>query len=300
MKNKFRFLKVALPAVLIMAGLMLTSCGKDDDDDDDDGKINPDTIATTNLIAHFDFEAVPSAGATVANSNSTITFVSKVGAANIVPGRRGNAFQGSTSEAYFEYNVSGASALKTLDEFTLACWVKAPATTSGAAKMFNVNGGDGFMGTLTLMQESRPGDSLDIKLFLFDSESPDWKGHDVRYSNQKFLDNLWFHLVGIYRKETSSIELWANGIKVNESIRYAGPDPDGDGPLPQPLLGPIKLGQDMTKIHFGAWAQQIAGNPDDWMKYYGGMVDEFRIYNKALSAAEVLALYQAEVTQINP
>jgi hypothetical protein len=298
MKNKFRILGMFLFGALLLGGLVLSSCKKDDDDDDD-GKIDPNTIAATNLIAHFDFESLPTAGAAVPFSNNTITFGSKVGAASIVAGRRGNAYQGSASEAYFEYNITGATALKSLDEFTMACWIKAPATTDGAAKIFAINGGDGFMGNLTLMQESRPGDSLDMKVYLFDSESPEWKGQDIRIQNQKFLDDLWFHVVAVYRKETSAIELWANGVFVAQSIRYAGPDPDGDGPLPQPLLGPIKLGQDMTKLHFGAWPQQIAGNPEGWMTYFAGLVDEYRVYNKALSEAEILELYQAEVTQIN-
>jgi hypothetical protein len=54
----------------------------------------------------------------------------------------------------------------------------------------------------------------------------------------------------------------------------------------------------MTKIHFGAWPQQIAGTPESWMTYYRGLVDEFRIYKKALTADEVMDLYEAEVTQI--
>jgi hypothetical protein len=297
MKNKFRIFSAVLFAAMLAMSMNMTSCN--DDDDDDDGKIDPSTIAAANLIAHFDFESLPAAGTAVPFSNSTITFGQKVGAATFASGRRGNALQGSTNEAYLEYNITAASALKTLDEFTLACWIKSPATTSGAAKIFAVNGGDGFMGTLTLMQESQPeGDSLDMKLFLYDSESPAWKGQDIRAQREEFLNDLWFHLVSIYRKETSTIELWANGIKVAESTRYEDGDPDGDGPLPQPLLGPITLGQDMTKIHFGAWTQQIDGTGADWMTYYKGKVDEFRIYNKALSAAEILALYEAEVTQI--
>jgi hypothetical protein len=299
MKNKFRILGALLFAAMLMTSLTMTSC-KDDDDDDDDGKIDPSTIAASNLIAYFNFESLPAAGAAVPFSNNTITFGQKVGASTFVVGRRGNALKGSTSEAYLEYNITGNTALKTLTEFTLACWIKSPVTTSGAAKIFAVNGGDGFMGTLTLMQESQPlGDSLDMKVFLFDSESPAWKGQDIRAQREEFVNDLWFHMVGIYRKETSTIELWANGVKVAESIRYSDGDPDGEGPLPQPLLGEITLGQDMTKIHFGAWPQQIAGTPENWMTYFKGMVDEFRIYNKALTEAEVLALYEAEVTQIN-
>jgi hypothetical protein len=107
---------------------------------------------------------------------------------------------------------------------------------------------------------------------------------------------MWFHLVALYNKTTSTMEFYANGTLVFTQIKYAGPEAGGT----QPLLGPIKLGQDMTKIHFGAWTQQIAGTPEGWMTYYQGMVDEFRIYNKALSQAEITALYEAEVTQINP
>jgi hypothetical protein len=36
------------------------------------------------------------------------------------------------------------------------------------------------------------------------------------------------------------------------------------------------------------------------MTYYKGIVDEFRVYNKALSTTEIQELYDAEVTQINP
>jgi hypothetical protein len=292
MKNKFGLFGVLL-GTLVLSGLLMTSCSKDDDDEDD-GKIDPNTIATSSLIAYFPFETE---GEAVQYANNTITFNQKVGAATIAAGRRGNAYQGSTTEAYFEYNIATGTALKTLDEFTMACWIKTPNTTSGAAKIFAVNGGDGFMGTLTLMQESQPeGDSVDMKFFLYDSESPDWKGQDIRRQSSKFLNDMWYHVVAVYNKTTSAMEFYANGTLVQTSIRYAGPDP-GNGSA-QPLLGPIKLGQDMTKIHIGAWPQQVAGTPEGWMSYYRGMVDEFRIYKKALSADEILSLYEAEVTQI--
>jgi hypothetical protein len=185
-----------------------------------------------------------------------------------------------------------------LDEFSIACWIKTPSTTSGAAKIFALNGGDGFMGNLTLIQESQPlGDSVDMKMYLFDSESPEWKGQDIRKQSDKFLNDKWFHIVGVYRKGGSEEEFYANGKRVFSQIRYAGPVPTTG---PQPLLGPIKLGADMTKIYFGVWPQQIAGNPDSWMTYFKGMVDELRIYNKALSNAEIADLYAAETTQINP
>jgi hypothetical protein len=278
---------------VLMVSFVFTSCKKDDDGNGNNGKTDPSTIAASNLVAYFPFDEE---GEDVQFSNNTITFNQKVGAATLVPGRRGNAYKGSTSEAYFEYDVASGTALKTLDEISIACWIKTPHTTSGAAKIFAINGGDVFMGALTLIQESQAtGDSVDMKFYLFDSESPEWKGQDLRNQNGNFVNDMWFHIVALYNKTTSTMEFYANGNKVFSQVKYAGPVPtEGD----QPLLGPIKLGQDMNQILIGAWPQQIAGTPESWMTYFQGMVDELRIYNKALSESEIQALYEAEVSQI--
>jgi hypothetical protein len=293
--KKFMKISGVLFVTILMFGLILTSCKKDPDPNA--GKTDPSTIATANLIAYFSFESEPAVGAAVEKSNSTITYVKKVGGASFVVGRRGNGYKGAATEAYLEYNVAAGTALKTLDEFSMSCWIKTPATTSGAAKIFSLNGGDVFMGNLVLMQESQAlGDSVDMKMFLFDNSSAAWKGQDIRKQSVKFLNDKWYHLVGIYRKSTSTMEFYANGALVLTSIRYSDGVPVSG---PQPVLGAITLGSDMTKLHFGAWAQQIAGAPEGWMTYFKGIVDEYRIYNKALSATEVKALYDAEVTQIN-
>ncbi len=293
MKMNFKLIgKYFVGAMLLMSGVMFTACKDDDDDDGNDGKTDPSTIAAANLVAYFPFEAEGEA----VQKATTITFSKKVGAGAFVTGRRGKAYQGSDTQNYLEYNLAAGNPLSTLDEITLALWIKTPVTTSGAAKIFAVNGGDAFMGNLTLMQESQAlGDSVDLKMYLFDSESPEWKGQDIRKNKPVFLNDKWFHLVAIYNKATSKMQFYANGALAFEQIKYAGPLPAGGT---QPLLGPIKLGSDMSKIHFGAWPQQIAGTPESWMTYFKGMIDEFRIYNKALTDQEIKDLYDAEVSQI--
>jgi hypothetical protein len=283
-----------LIAVSLTAGLMY-SCEDDDDDNGDNGRVDPGTVASSNLIAYFPFDSEPAGGAAVTNSNNQITFVRKVGAASFVEGRRGNAFQGAP-DSYLEYNLASGSAFTTLDEFSISCWLKTPVTTTGASKIFGINGGDPTMGNLALIQESQPmGDSVDLKLYLFDSASPEWKGQDIRADNEAFLNDKWFHLTALYRKATSTMEFWANGRRVFSQIRYAGPVPATGT---QPLLEGITLMNDGNKIFFGAWPQQIAATPESWMTYFRGLVDEFRIYNKALSEDEIMDLYEAEVTQI--
>lgn len=287
--------QVIMISLFVIAAFM-SSCNKDDNNNNNNGnKVDPGTIATSNLIAYFPFDAEPTAGSSVANSTS-ITFARKVGNVTFVPGRRGNAYQGNSAESYLEYNVAPGSPFTTMQEFTIATWIKTPVTTTGAAKIFSLNGGDVFMGNLALIQESQAvGDSVDMKVYLYDSASPDWKGQDIRMNKKEFTNDKWFHFAAVYRMSTSSLEFYANGKRVASQVKYAGPVPTTGS---QPLLEGITLGSDMSKIYFGAWPQQIAGTPESWMTYFKGMIDEFRIYNKALSDQELTDLYNAEVSQI--
>lgn len=289
-------------AILIAALLMtsfLYSCEDDDNkDDNNNGGVDPSTIAATNLIGYWPFDAEPAAGSAVERSNNSITFVRKVGNVTFPAGRNGNALMGADG-GYLEYNVDTTnSVFSTLNEFSLAGWIKTPATTSGAAVIFRLEGGDPFMGSIALLQESQPvGDTVDLKLYFFNADTAaEWKGQDIRVHVAEFLNDKWFHLVASYRQSSSTLEFYANGAKVHTSERYSAPPADTTQ-MHGPLLGPISLGNP-SKIYFGAWPQQIAGTPETWMTYYRGMLDEFRIYNKALSDAEAMDLYEAEVSQI--
>jgi hypothetical protein len=52
------------------------------------------------------------------------------------------------------------------------------------------------------------------------------------------------------------------------------------------------------KIHYWRFSATLRalGCPDGWMLNYTGLMDEFRIYNAALSDNEVVALYKLEKT----
>ena len=66
-------------------------------------------------------------------------------------------------------------------------------------------------------------------------------------------------------------------------------------------LGDLKF-NNPEKFAIGAWCDRLAGTDlqnDDWASPFKGLIDEFRIYDRALTAAEAKDLYDAEVTQIN-
>ena len=285
-RNFFSFFAVA---ALLTTGLVFTSCDEEEPDPYE-GKTNPSTIAAANLVAYFPFESETAS----IDKGEGVTYLKKGGAASFAVGRRGNAYKGSTTEAYLEYNVASTNVFKSMTEFTMGAWIKTPAA-GGAADIFRLNGGDAFMGNLVLMLEGGSNtDSLDIKAYLYNSTT-EWKGQDIRKAHRSFLSDRWVHVGYSYNKTTSTMTLYANGLPVATSIRYAGPEVGGV----QPLMGALTLDPAMTKILIGAWAQQVAGTGEGWMKYYPGLLDELRIYNKALTATEMKALYDAEITVIN-
>lgn len=306
MKKNFRPMTMLFCGALVFAGLSFTSCSNDDDNNDNgegggngtEEGTDPSTIASANLVAYFPFE-----DATV-KVGEGITFSKKVGAASFVTGRRGNAYKGNTAEAYLEYNLAANNPFKSLTEYTVSMWVKSPADETEPAAIFQVNGGDATMGNLALFQNRQSTvdgqlnrDSLVFQNYIY-KDGILWSGQEwSTISNPAFSNDKWFYFTLLYRQATSTIEVYANGKLVMENIRYsADKDPITEE---QPLLGALNFKGDMTFLRFGAWQQQTNGQEQEWMHYYKGMLDEFRVYNKALSADEVKALYDAELTKIN-
>jgi len=293
MKKIKLFSAIAVSTLLL--GMSITSCTSNSPTPDPyAGKTNPSTIAATNLVAYFPLE---SATGTI-TTGTGVTFSKISGAGTFVTGRRGNAYKGSNTAAYLEFNLATANLFKDLTEFSYAAWIKTPAPTptGGAASVFSVNGGDANMGNFNLVIESQSNaDSLALKPYLRNSTS-EWQGQDMWTFKKTNTTDKWIHVVSTYNKTTSVMALYVNGLLINTGIKYGGPVPTVGA---QPLLGALTF-VDMTKFYIGAWGKLALGTAtDSWMVYYPGMIDELRIYNKGLSATEVKALYDAEVTVIN-
>ncbi|MGC3977484.1 MAG: LamG domain-containing protein [Paludibacteraceae bacterium] len=292
--KKINLFGVLAVVFALVVGVSFTSC-KDDKEktDPDAGKTDPSTIASTNLVAYFPFD---SESASISKGDG-LSFVKKAGAASFVTGRRGNAYKGSVSQAYLEYNVAATNLFKSLSEYSYSAWIKSPKAEGGAASIFLLNGGDPGMGNFCFVLESGSNaDSLALKSYLYNSTT-NWQGQDLYGHSPAFLSDKWVHIVSTYNKTTSTMSFYANGVFVKDQVKYSNSVQENGI---QPLLGALTLKSDMTKFYVGAWHQLVAGvETDSWRVYYPGLLDELRIYNKALTPAEIKALYDAEVTQIN-
>ncbi|HNS30903.1 MAG TPA: LamG domain-containing protein [Tenuifilaceae bacterium] len=287
MKNKFKVFGTVLFGTMFAMSLTFTSCK--DKEDPDDGKIDPNTIATANLVAHFPFDN--NATERIANLEPTMS-------PNVtyVAGRRGKAYQGADG-AHLLYTLPANSKMKNLTSFSLAMWFKSPLVTGDPEPtVFEIGKSDDlFWGNLkfALNRLSATADSLQLKAF-FLKTGVEWSGQHVSYSNKVFAINTWMHLVIQYDENTSKYMIYKDGVKVetNQGVENRKQGPDG------PALGPLAFAN-ADKINIGAWRPKSEGTAEDaWMGWFLGNIDELRVYDKALSAQEVKNLYDAEVSQV--
>jgi hypothetical protein len=280
---------LAIVASVSMSAVVSCSNDKNDDKNKEDGKTDPSTIAADNLIAYFPFE-----DAVNPEKGDGITYASKGDGATFAAGRRGKAFVGKDDgTSFLVFNLASGNKLTAATEYTLAGWLRLPKVDA-ARGIFHVNGGDPGMGSLGLFTDNSTnftGDSVNIKTYLYNTATV-WKGQD--YVSHAYLANVWTHVVVLYRKSTSTIELYANGKLLASNPRFADGDP-GDGSA-QPALGSLTLDPASTKIYFGKWHDE--GNPESWKQSAAISIDEFRIYDRALTEEEIDALFKAEATQI--
>jgi len=164
-------------------------------------------------------------------------------------------------------------------------------------KVFEIGKSDDlFWGNLTIMIErlTDPGaDSLFFKLH-FKKVGVPWEGQWIEVKKSIFQVNKWMHLVFQYDATTSKFMVYKDGVKVEFPAavenRYANDQ--------QEPLGDLNF-VNADVLNIGAWRPKTDSQAtDEWMGWFMGNLDELRVYDKALSATEVKALYDAEVSQI--
>lgn len=118
-------------------------------------------------------------------------------------------------------------------------------------------------------------DSAVIKFLIADTKGDKWfelvknDAGDTRMPG--IYDNQWHHLAFTYDEITSDMKIYKDGA-LFQTIRWEG-------------HGPLKISDgNVTGFRLG-------GKTTDWGKSYIGALDQFRLYNKALSTAEVKELY---------
>jgi len=282
MKSKF-FQYLMAFAIIGSLTLGFSSCGDDDDDlPPIDGYNNSNEVAATNLVAHWGFEGDGK------ETKSGAVPASSVGA-TFPDGAKGKAVK--LANGYLSYGE--IAALNSLPNMSVSLWANFDNNGSHPTAFFSLTRPNEWAGNINFMSETgwKPAgnDTLVIKGLVVTNKAGNPSFQDSRNEPSKGGVqapkgvNKWNHLVMTWDGTTSNYKIYVNGTKVSN------PEWEQRGDT-----GPLNFFTP-TRAVIGAWGTNLpGGTAEAWQKPMNGSVDELRVFNKALTDAEIGALYKLE------
>lgn len=292
MKKKFKSIFI----IALTIGLF-TSC--DDDLDTNEalpfepigGFQNSDEIKSDNLIVKMSFEdnLVDQKGNLSGANPTDVTYQE---------GFVGKAYKGSTASFATFSGVNNS--ISSLSSITSSMWIKTSQHEGGAQCLFMLPKTTDFWGNIFVLIEGTTQSSMQLKVHLQKDVTPSipWSGQWIDHSGENRLPDMyndWKHIVWSYNEETSKYNIYINGNKISLPADMTNrlTNDVNSGGLP---LGALASSNTQGFI-IGGYQQHIGSPwnaPDSWMLPYTGLMDEFRIYNAALTDDEVHSLYLLE------
>lgn len=290
--------------------------GNDDEDGKDDKDDTPEgpkvTTCDENLVLWISFD-----NDNLIEKGEGVSFKENKGDAAIKTGFIGKGWTNNAknnSTAYSKFDVASANLFKKLDDMTFTVWVK--------------NNKDYYKGGVVSLNGGRNGDKPhDFPAFnvYFDNNNPvtiddqqvpaqQINGRFIMHDDKGVEQNVWLdtndpafaiyddwlQLAVTYQLNTqkpvdpkdpeskmktcATVMLYANGQLVAERAF-------------DPNIAFNNLVTDYANAFYvGAWSTYVEGDStQSWQSYWAGSIDEIRMYNKALSKEEILALYKEEL-----
>jgi len=206
----------------------------------------------------------------------------------VTDGTHGTAVQLSPGNAvkYISANDFAATA----QSYTLAMWVKSPGVPhSNPQFVMSLVDKDYWhnSGMFLLFDHDGAGSTADSAAVSFVVKD-NWYVFHNKDRIPHIYDKAWHHLAFVYDHTTSKLTTYVDGHALT------GLSNDATGVMTGALnLTPSSV----SNMVIGGWNKHvaIAGPTDSWIDSYPGVIDQFRLYNKALSAADVLALYNTKM-----
>ncbi|MEP7252438.1 MAG: LamG domain-containing protein [Ginsengibacter sp.] len=288
----YRRLLIGL-ATMFVASLVITSCQKLERPALGELILDPGPptlqILGANSYWPFDGTSTDTGQNQLSTTTNNISFVPGVTYVLGVTG--GSAAQIGTSGYVLAPNLN--SSLKAPGSLSLAFWMNgAPGPIQGGAQgIFAISNSTQFWGNLEIFLEnySDPTDpnAVFMKIHMFNANVTGGGEEWIQDDNVKLTNVLgkWTHIALTYDAATSQLTLYKDGAPTGVNNMVLGGGTYGD----------LKF-DDASGMVLGSFAFQTnpsltTHGPETWAKSFNGALDQFRIYTKALSAAEVKNLY---------
>jgi len=173
--------------------------------------------------------------------------------------------------------------LATIKSLTLSAWVNTPPPSVGILTYFSYANTSNFWGNIECFFENGS-DNTNGKVRIHMAQN----GNDNTYSidNVPNLFNAWVNIVVTYNQTDGTCVLYVNGDAKN-----TGKAGSLTGPLAFTNTGKVTFG---TTQFMTTPSQTSATGPQDWASFITGQIDQVRVYNSVLSAAQVSALYNLD------
>ena len=262
---------------IVVTGLLFTSCYKKFDTDsyapllEIGGYTSSKEIATSNLVAYWAF------------NGSLIDSVSGTSGVNtgtsFAAGYKGQALQGAANSYVL---ATPSSSVTGMHSFTITYWVNSPAPSNGIIGLVNLAKTDGFWGNIDMFFENgSTSTNGKFRAHIQNGGTDSWVSKDGIVN----LFDAWAAIAVSYDQTTSTFKLYINGSSIYTNTAA------GFGPINFTNTGQLVFGC----VHFQTNPSQTSGSgSQSWASYLTGRLDEVRIYNKALTDADVSALVLLE------
>ncbi len=206
--------------------------------------------APSGLIAAYSFNQSTGTTATDSSGNGITGILN--GATWTPTGEYGSALSFNGASSFVDVGLPAL--LQNTGSMTLAAWVYATAnpTNDGQIISQSTNGGGWQLKT-----------TPDTGPATFGVKVTGSAGQTYRYSKTVRALNTWYHVAGVYNATTQTLDIYVNGVLDNGTLR-------GTVPSAQVLQN--------VNVNIG---RRGGGY------YFNGTIDEVRVYNRALSAAEI-------------
>ncbi len=282
--------------LLVIFSLLISSCQKLDRPELKAIIEDPDPPPYNALKSYWQFEnnTTDEGENKLTGTDNNLTYVAGVSgqAIKIGAGSRYLLLKaiGDTVEYPNEFIALPADTLKSLGSYTLSFWMNGVGPVDSAQGVFAISHKKEFWGNLEIFLETwnNAADPTEIflKIHMYNDSKAPANGEQWNELKIPGILNKWSHIAITYDAANSQFSVYGNGqpTSINNKVLDGG------------NYGKIKFkefnGMVLGSMAFETTPSLTNHGPEPWAKKsFDGALDQFRIYNTALSAAEITDLF---------